>query len=193
MGNQYNPDNPYTNGKSPQSSDTNPYIPNNQVPQNPYMPNNQAPQNPYMPNNQVPPNPYGQNGYAPNPYGQNGYAPNPYQQYSGRLQPLSPEDNKKANILCTISLCLCFLPSILLAFLRQAGVSGDNTAFEVLSMISGWSVIASWVLVIIVRVKYKQNTFGKVLMWLYIILAILGLVAFFMLLVACTDMVRHCN
>ena len=50
-------------------------------------------------------------------------------------------------------------------------------------MFGAW--VASWVLMIVVRVKYKTSTFGKVLMWIYIIgailsvLAVIAIIAFF--------------
>ena len=46
---------------------------------------------------------------------------------------------------------------------------------------------------IIVRVKYKNNTFGKVIMWIYIILLALGIIAVIILIVTCVNIIRECN
>ena len=107
-----------------------------------------------------------------------------------------PEDERKANIFCIASLICVFLPRVLqflgyLLFgtlLQQVGresvlydrISGALSAFGILSLIAGI------VLVIYVRVKYPKNIFGKVLMWIYIVLAVLILIAFIVMLVACT-------
>ena len=59
-------------------------------------------------------------------------------------------------------------------------ISGALSALGILFLIAGI------VLVIYVRVKYPKNIFGKVLMWIYIVLAVLILIAFIVMLVACT-------
>lgn len=108
----------------------------------------------------------------------------------------APEDERKANIFCIASLICVFLPRVLqflgyLLFgtlLQQVGresvlydrISGALSAFGILFLIAGI------VLVIYVRVKYPKNIFGKVLMWIYIVLAVLILIAFIVMLVACT-------
>lgn len=107
-----------------------------------------------------------------------------------------PDDERKANVFCIASLICVFLPRVLqflgyLLFgtlLQQVGresvlydrISGALSAFGILSLIAGI------VLVIYVRVKYPKNIFGKVLMWIYIVLAVLILIAFIVMLVACT-------
>ena len=107
-----------------------------------------------------------------------------------------PDDERKANVFCIASLICVFLPRVLqflgyLLFgtlLQQVGresvlydrISGALSAFRILSLIAGI------VLVIYVRVKYPKNIFGKVLMWIYIVLAVLILIAFIVMLVACT-------
>lgn len=107
-----------------------------------------------------------------------------------------PEDERKANVFCIASLICVFLPRVLqflgyLLFgtlLQQVGresvlydrISGALSALGILSLIAGI------VLVIYVRVKYPKNIFGKVLMWIYIVLAVLILIAFIVMLVACT-------
>ena len=107
-----------------------------------------------------------------------------------------PDDERKANVFCIASLICVFLPRVLqflgyLLFgtlLQQVGresvlydrISGALSAFGILFLIAGI------VLVIYVRVKYPKNIFGKVLMWIYIVLAVLILIAFIVMLVACT-------
>ena len=106
------------------------------------------------------------------------------------------DDERKANVFCIASLICVFLPRVLqflgyLLFgtlLQQVGresvlydrISGALSAFGILFLIAGI------VLVIYVRVKYPKNIFGKVLMWIYIVLAVLILIAFIVMLVACT-------
>ena len=108
----------------------------------------------------------------------------------------NPDDERKANVFCIASLICVFLPRVLqflgyLLFgtlLQQVGresvlydrISGALSALGILFLIVGI------VLVIYVRVKYPKNIFGKVLMWIYIVLAVLILIAFIVMLVACT-------
>ena len=107
-----------------------------------------------------------------------------------------PDDERKANVFCIASLICVFLPRVLqflgyLLFgtlLQQVGresvlydrISGALSALGILFLIAGI------VLVIYVRVKYPKNIFGKMLMWIYIVLAVLILIAFIVMLVACT-------
>ena len=107
-----------------------------------------------------------------------------------------PDDERKANVFCIASLICVFLPRVLqflgyLLFgtlLQQVGresvlydrISGALSALGILFLIAGI------VLVIYVRVKYPKNIFAKVLMWIYIVLAVLILIAFIVMLVACT-------
>ena len=107
-----------------------------------------------------------------------------------------PEDERKANVFCIASLICVFLPRVLQflgylffgTLLQQVGresvlydrISGALSALGILFLIAGI------VLVIYVRVKYPKNIFGKVLMWIYIVLAVLILIAFIVMLVACT-------
>lgn len=108
----------------------------------------------------------------------------------------NPDDERKANVFCIASLICVFLPRVLqfLGYLlfgtlfQRVGresvlydrISGALSALGILSLIAGI------VLVIYVRVKYPKNIFGKVLMWIYIVLAVLILIAFIVMLVACT-------
>ena len=95
----------------------------------------------------------------------NYYPPNymPYAQNNA-------QDENKANTMCGLSLGL-----IGLGFMG-AYVSSSLT-------FPCW--IAALVLMIIVRVNYPHNTFGKVLMIIYIIFGVLFLIGVMMLLAAC--------
>ena len=118
---------------------------------------------------------------------------------------MSPEEKasrrKKGNLLCFISIGLQVLPYItsgILSGISEAfsSVSGNNSATTVLSSIlsiaTGGSYIGSWVLMIIARVKYKENKFAKVLMWVYIGLTIAYVVAIVLLIVMCWYLVKDC-
>jgi hypothetical protein len=93
------------------------------------------------------------------------------------------EEKKQGNKFSIISLVL-FVCSIIADFLDGAlsalhGITTANNYGEPLSSIIylliiictiiSWALlIAAFVLMIYVRVKYPKNTFGKVLMWVYI-------------------------
>ena len=97
------------------------------------------------------------------------------------------EDDKKANKLGIISLCLYFGPAILsaISFLATAASSTFKYILTIFSGLSGLSSLAAIVLMIIIRIKYPQNRLGKIIMWLYIILFILGIVLSIIIFVAC--------
>ena len=146
-------------------------------------------------NQQAYPNQYGQQSYPNNPQG---YPVDP--QFDKKY--ISPEDNQKANIMCVISLVCHFIVPFLGSFLLGGmtssfseinDVSAGSTITSLLSLIVSCSYLASWVLMIIVRVKYKNNTFGKVIMWIYIILLALGIIAVIILIVTCVNILRECN
>ena len=108
---------------------------------------------------------------------------------------------KKANILCFISLGLMVIPSLI------SGIfSGITDAFKslsdnydsasmlvtVLSSTLGGSYIASWVLMLIARIKYK-TTFSKVLMWIYIGILAAGILATILIIAMCAYIVKDCQ
>ncbi|HCJ76274.1 hypothetical protein ACTQ1U_00035 [Thermoguttaceae bacterium LCP21S3_D4] len=164
-----------------------PMPPNMQMQQGrPMPPNMQMQQRPPMPTNMPP-----RQGKMPRPE-------------------LSPEDKKQADKLCIISMILMFAP-IVIIFIKDIilGVMYDTGTEEFLYNIAGSYVlestltflligcgIAALVLMILVRVKYPQSVFGKVLMWLYIVLAILVVVFIAVTIIACglafASCVRSC-
>ena len=109
------------------------------------------------------------------------YNPNPQPNQTAPAK----DDNSKATTLCVISLVCHYAPVLGLgsvaSVLQESGnaaisATGDMLqGFVSLIMFGAW--VASWVLMIVVRTKYKNSTFGKVLMWLYIIGLILSVLA----------------
>ena len=221
--NNQNPDNPYTNGNSSPGGQ-NPYIPEQpEAPKNVYMPNqgqnpymtNQG-QNPYMPNQGQ--NPYmpnqapnqGQNVYIPNQpqVQQNVYIPNqpnqgaynqniypPHYGYERAPSDLTPEENKRANILCVCSIIMLFIgPAFFMALSEGMGWTQSDYGYRVNNMLATLSFMGAWIMVIYVRVRYKANTFGRVLLWVYIMLMITLVVGVILFMAACNAMCRsaHC-
>ena len=160
--------------------------------------------NQYMPDpNYIPPQPgvNGANPYASPQQGMGGPGPYmPNQNYvappqSGRGE-ISPEDNRKGNILCFISMACMFGVPILSGLIGAVVSSGDiensNSALmSIISLLAGGSDIAAWVLVIIARARYK-NKFSKVLLIIYIVILALAVIAFIILILACASCVRDC-
>lgn len=141
------------------------------------------------------PNQYGQQSYPNNPQG---YPVDP--QFDKKY--ISPEDNRTANIMCLISVLCHFVVPVVCSVILGAMTdiisgtsykSSDSVFTSMLSLLISVSYLASWVLMIIVRVKYKNNTFGKVIMWIYIILLALGVIAVIILIVTCVNILRECN
>ena len=203
----------------PDQNNQNPYMPNQGA--NPYMPNQG--QNPYMPNQGA--NPYiqspGQNVYIPNqpqvqqsPYTrqqqiqQNVYIPNqpnqgaynqniypPHYGYERAPSDLTPEENKRANILCVCSIIMLFIgPAFFMALSEGMGWTQSDYGYRVNNMLATLSFMGAWIMVIYVRVRYKANTFGRVLLWVYIMLMITLVVGVILFMAACNAMCRsaHC-
>ena len=200
--NNQNPDNPYTNGNSSPGGQ-NPYIPEQpEAPKNVYMPNQG--QNPYMPNQGQ--NPYmpnqapnqGQNVYIPNQPNQGAYNQNiypPHYGYERAPSDLTPEENKRANILCVCSIIMLFIgPAFFMALSEGMGWTQSDYGYRVNNMLATLSFMGAWIMVIYVRVRYKANTFGRVLLWVYIMLMITLVVGVILFMAACNAMCRsaHC-
>ena len=122
--------------------------------------------------------------------------------------PVKSEDDKKANKLCTISLILKYGVGMVLGAIYGV-IEGLGSKFNIALNGSGSSIfewilttcsfaagIAAFVLMIIVRVKYPKNTFGKVLMWIYIaeiIVAVISMIVLFIMCMSCIDSLRGCS
>ena len=119
---------------------------------------------------------------------------------------LSPAEKaarrKQANILCFISLGLHFIPEMISGMLTGIVDSISKTAdigstSEVLSIIIsvlfGGSYVASWVLMIVARVKYKESRFAKILMWVYIGILAAGIIAVILVIAMCAYILKDCH
>ena len=110
--------------------------------------------------------------------------------------PVAPAPKKKsaedelANKLCIASL-ICYGAPTVLSIIAAPFITALETAFEdsaasiiflPLGLIVGLGPIAAIILMIIARVKSPKNTFAKVLMWIYIALFILKLLAVFFII-----------
>ena len=110
-------------------------------------------------------------------------------------------NRKKGNILCFISLGLQLIPYVTSGIIgaltdsfndlmNNSDISSITSGL--VSMLMGGSYIASWVFMIIARVKYK-NTFSKVLMWIYIGMLAASVIAVIVLIAMCYYMCKDCN
>ena len=112
-------------------------------------------------------------------------------------------NNHLANVLCTISLCLYFGMPILsvIIYIITFGltINSDVTDSGVASLfLSGFSLVAwasritAYVLMIIARVKCPKSTYAKVVMWIYIALFVMGLVALVVMMITCAGILVEC-
>lgn len=106
-----------------------------------------------------------------------------------------PTKDHTPDILCMISILCEIVPFIMDGVFTGAVQTLSYKVSEnpglmmirnLIGSLAGIGFVAGIVLLIIVRVKYPQNTFGKVLMWVYIVFAVLCFLAFFLFLVACS-------
>lgn len=117
----------------------------------------------------------------------------------------TPEDKKKGNFWSWISLgCFLgrFVVDAVIAFVSGLATSffsnigdiekiGEATTvvsdiiFAIGSCVSMAMSIAALVIIIYVRVKYPKNIFGKVLMWVYIVLFIMYVILMVAFIIAC--------
>ena len=94
---------------------------------------------------------------------------------------MSETDTKNANLLCILSLIFVFafdmIAGIITVIIPPLG--------ELLFSISPLANLTGLVLMIVARVKYPKSTFAKILMWVYIALFILAIVATVLIVAAC--------
>ncbi len=94
---------------------------------------------------------------------------------------ISKKENKMANILSIISLiCVFFSPGLYLL------LNVANELIGIINSLVGILMLAGIALMIYVRIKYPNNIFGKVLMWLYIIMLVLYIILIIISFVACS-------
>lgn len=109
-----------------------------------------------------------------------------------------PEDNKKATILCIVSLGLMFaiplICSIITVLLMDA--AADSSAVQSITMLFGcitaFSPLAALALMIYTRIRYPKSRFGKILMWIYIAIAILVVIGVIVVFATCMYEVDRC-
>lgn len=120
------------------------------------------------------------------------------------MENLNPENNdKQVNILCLISMACVFVPTIVsilflsvwdaLTTVRFDESSAGTLIGNIWSILATLLLIAGIALLIYVRVKYPENKFGKVLMWIYIALAILMIIAIIVIIIACSMAMITCG
>ncbi len=158
-------------------------------------------QNPYM--QQTPEFQQAQN----NPYQQYVPVQPVYQQVPPVQKPEPKENSKLEKLLCFLSLGLYIGgPTVSTAILYMAGLLSNTTAnsasdfvsglgqtvSSILSLVGSGSYIAAWVLMIIARVKFKKSVFAKVLMWVYIGMLALSVIAVVVVVVSCINALRDC-
>ncbi len=100
-------------------------------------------------------------------------------------------NDSRANKLCVIGLVCLILP-ILGLMLEVLLPAGGNKVVATISFIFQLMYIAGLVIMIYVRVKYPANVFGKVLMWLHIIVGVIFLIILIAAIVMCAVMINGC-
>ncbi len=101
---------------------------------------------------------------------------------SQSVQQPDQNDDQLPTTLCIISLVLYFLGSVVAGL-----IPGLGPIFRLLSPLVAIGIM------IYVRVKYPNNTFGKVLMILYIVLTILAIIGFILVVMLCKSVVQSCG
>jgi hypothetical protein len=149
------------------------------------------------------PQPYQNNQYDNHQYGSNQYYNDgPLHYGTDKNAPETEEEKRKGNFFSGLSLA-CTLGGKVLSSIAAAIMNGFNYSSEILDNpltrvigtllagILGLSELAGFILMIYVRVKYPKNTFGKVLMWLYIIWLIMMVIAAILVIATCVMCVNE--
>ena len=104
---------------------------------------------------------------------------------------------KKADMLCYISLGLyaASIVTAIVTYVYSAYVNYEtqNIIFKILSAFSSVAFEAAWVLVIVARAKFRENRFAKILLWVYISIAITVAVVFIAIIAYCVYTCATCN
>ena len=108
-----------------------------------------------------------------------------------------PQERRKANRLCIISLILgVVIPvaaCIIFGIVENLGVSTSYTDYlfvsTVITLPISAAMIAGIVLMIVVRVKYRKNKFGLVLMILYCVYLVAAILFILFALSSCSDFI----
>jgi hypothetical protein len=144
-----------------------------------------------------------QNPQMPPPNMQQPYMQNP-QMPPNMQTPETPEEKAAGNKMACIGFILLGASFLLngigvIGFSSLSDASSGSDAASVFRSIFGSlgsaSGVASFVFMILTRVKYKKNTLGKILMWIHIsflILAAIGIILLIIACAACVNELRHC-
>ena len=101
------------------------------------------------------------------------------------------KNKKMANILCGVSIaCTCF-PGMIESAIENLQI--QSAPLALISLLMDVIPVVGIAILVYVRVKYPTNTFGKVLMWLYIIGFIILMVLFATSIIACGIALRSCG
>lgn len=112
------------------------------------------------------------------------------------LQQSTPEDTAKGNLLALIGLGLNLAGIVLIVLLTLFSAALDTetepSLYECLMVLPCLAQIAAFILMIVTRIRYPDNTFGKVLMWVLIVEVILAVLAIIALIVFCAVACNYC-
>ena len=101
------------------------------------------------------------------------------------------EDNKKANMLCILSIALAVVPMLIGPFFRSI-LPENSVILENISAILKIGFPAAFIIMIYVRCEYPKNSLGKVLMILYIIIPIIPVIFACLFLAMCFGAAPSC-
>lgn len=111
------------------------------------------------------------------------------------------EQDKEANKLCIISLvCRYAAPTIigiLGGVMSGLAEASDSEILETavalpMGLVLLGARLASWILVIMARVKYKESTFPKVLLIIYIVGVVLSFLVFIVIIALFAQLMSEC-
>ena len=104
-----------------------------------------------------------------------------------------PQERKKANRLCILSLILgIVIPlavCIIFGVVENTGFTPSYYLITMVTLLPSAAMIAGIVLMIVVRIKYPKNKFGLVLMIIYCAYVVIGLIFFVIALSSCSDFI----
>ncbi len=112
------------------------------------------------------------------------------------------DNNRLANILCSISLGLYFgfpILSVIMYGIAYGFSTSDATSTlsgffgSIISILSSLATLAAYVLMIVARVKCPKSTYAKVVMWIYIVLFAMSLITLIVIIFACAGAIASCS
>lgn len=109
--------------------------------------------------------------------------------------------NKKANILCAISIVLCIVSLILLFFnepvLGELKGAISNEIVDILIKITYFTVpvlyISSMIIICYAKFTFKEHTLSNVTFWCMVVLTIMLIVSFILLFMVIKALSMACN